>query len=276
MSIEDHKGQIIEESAASAKSSRGRWILTALILICLVSLLFSGWAAYQAYKPVREQAQAGTDLAQQVKEACKDPKLNTADLRELCEDANSVVENKPEAVQGPQGDPGVPGERGPAPSDAQVANAVALYCATRDNCTGPKGNNASAAQVAEAVASYCNSRGECRGPEGAAGSPGQDGAQGIQGEPGGQGPTGEQGVQGPGPTDDQVATAVANYCSTRDGCRGPKGDTGDPAPNVQLSADCEDNPLPITDVTVDSTGPNQFVIHCVKGNTLPPQGGNAR
>jgi hypothetical protein len=273
MNAEEDKAHIVQEATRDSKRLKGRRLVLSLFIICMVLLLLTAFLAYKLlYKPTQQQAQAGTDLATQVQAACDDPKQNTATLHNLCNDADEVVDSTPGTVKGEKGDPGTPGEPGPPPSDAQVANAVALYCATRSSCTGPKGNNATQAQVAEAVASYCNSNGECRGPAGAAGSAGQDGATGDQGE---------RGEQGPGPSDAQVASAVAAYCSTRDNCQGPKGDTGaqgDPGPAGQAGqpgdtvdgGSCEFTGIGTLSITIQtSNGPTTF--ECV-GN---PAGGNA-
>lgn len=116
----------------------------------------------------------------------------------------------PTSRPGPRGPAG---GRGPAPSAADVARAVRLYCAG-GQCTGPAGKAVSADEVAAAVVAFCDRHGQCAGPAGAAGAAGAPGAAGDQ---------------GPGPTDQQVAAAVAAYCS--DGrCQGPKGDTGAPGP----------------------------------------------
>lgn len=114
--------------------------------------------------------------------------------------------------QGETGRTGRTGQRGPGPSTAQVAAAVATYCAVTGACAG---HGPTSAQVAAAVVSYCDSRGHCAGPAGNSGD---------------TGPSGPQGPQGPGPSADQVATAVASYCSDHDGCQGPKGDPGPTGP----------------------------------------------
>lgn len=61
------------------------------------------------------------------------------------------------------------------------------------------------------------------GPPGAPGDPGVDGADGAPGE---AGVDGEAGVPGPGPTAEQIAAAVADYCTTTGACVGPQGPTG--------------------------------------------------
>lgn len=233
--------QIVEEAVRNSKRPRGRRLVLGLAVLSILLLITTGFLAWKLlYKPTLNQAQAGTDLAAQIQQACENPKQDTATLHNLCEDADNVVEDAPNTVQGPpgeQGDPGTPGEPGPPPSDAQVQNAVALYCAQRGACRGPRGDSVTQAQVAEAVASYCNANGECRGPAGTPGSAGQNGAPG---EPG------ERGEQGPAPTDQQIESAVANYCSTRNNCQGPKGEPGAPGSPGE--------PGPTGVVNVDASG----------------------
>lgn len=116
-------------------------------------------------------------------------------------------------ISGPQGEPG---PRGPGPSNAQIAQAVASYCAATGACAG---RGPTTAQVAAAVATYCTANGDCRGPQGDTGKPGRSVT----------GPKGEVGAAGPPPTSGQVADAVAAYCA--DGrCRGAQGEPGPAGP----------------------------------------------
>ncbi len=68
------------------------------------------------------------------------------------------------------------------------------------------------------------------GPRGARGERGADGEAtvGPQGPMGPVGPEGPQGGQGGGPTDQQVADAVAAYCSQNPCGQGPAGPQGEP------------------------------------------------
>lgn len=103
----------------------------------------------------------------------------------------------------------------------QIEQAVALYCQSAVCGTGP-----SAAQVAQAVASYCDSNGKCAGPSGPSGIVGPSGAPGTAGPQGATGPQGPAGVDGANATAQQVADAVATYCSEHNGCAGPVGPPG--------------------------------------------------
>jgi hypothetical protein len=167
-------------------------------------------------------------------------------------------------IPGPIGEPGQRGPMGPtgpAPSAAEIQSAVADYCAS-GRCDG---RDPTATQVANAVAVYCDSRGECRGP---AGSDGQDGADGEDGAPGAPGADGQDGADGrdaPPPTQAQVDQAVATYCESRGGCRGPKGDTGAPGDDgasavpLTFSFTVQHNPVQSTTYTCVVTAPGQTV-----------------
>lgn len=123
---------------------------------------------------------------------------------------------------GTNGSNGSNGVQGPGPSRAQVQRAVDAFCANQacQGEAGVPGHSVTSAQVAEAVATYCNANGKCEGPTGQSGQAGQAGSEGATG------PTGATGAQGPGPTGDQIAAAVANFCANGN-CDGPKGDKGD-------------------------------------------------
>lgn len=68
------------------------------------------------------------------------------------------------------------------------------------------------------------------GTPGANGTPGAVGARGSNGSDGAPGAQGPQGVAGPGPSDEQVAAAVATFCAANNGCMGPQGTQGAPGP----------------------------------------------
>lgn len=209
---------LVNAAVHESRDYRGRALLVAIGALSIALLITAGVAFYFGYTDTRNQAEAGTSLAEQVKAACDNPNKDAADLGNLCNNADSVIDSgKSVGIKGDKGDPGVPGEPGPEPSAAQVANAVAVYCAGA-RCRGSDGANASPRQVAAAVGLYCNARGKCAGPDGSAGVDGSDGATGPQGAP---------------PTGDQIAAAVAAYCDNRGNCRGPvgpKGDTGQDGP----------------------------------------------
>lgn len=167
-------------------------------------------------------------------------------------DANSAVRALASQVRNLGGTPVVTpktitGPPGPGPSNAEIALAVANYCAQHENCTGTP----SPSQVFAAVKAYCSAGAVCRGSKG---SPGPRGPRGT-GAPGAVGPSGASGAPGapgPGPTDQQIASAVAAYCDAHGGCTGPAGPKGDTGVGIS-SIDCE--------------GPSadSFVIHYTDG-----------
>jgi len=205
------KQEIVEDAVNNSRlHHKRRWIWIPAVL-GFALLVGSGFLWFDAYRTNATQAERGTSLAQQVKEACADTSKYTEDLRDLCGAADDVVDKaSPNVLKGDPGQQGEQGKPGPGPSPAQVRAAVASYCAD-GNCDGEDGQDASPAQVAKAVAAYCNAQGECRGPSVADGSAGSDGATGPQGPP---------------PTASQVAAAVEEYCRDRDGCRGRSGSDG--------------------------------------------------
>jgi hypothetical protein len=115
----------------------------------------------------------------------------------------------PVVEPGPPGVQGVPGERGPAPTDEQVRAAVVTYLLANPPASGRPPTDT---EITAAVAIYCGAN-NCRGDRGF------DGNDGVNGT---------DGAQGPGPTDEQVINAVTTFCAANNGCVGPKGDKGDP------------------------------------------------
>lgn len=182
--------------------------------------------ALKGEQVAKEESQ---DLATEVDRICKTtgPEAKKLKAAGKCEQAKNVIERGPVGPSGPKGD------QGPGPTASEVANAVASFCITRNQCRGPggpagaAGKNAPAptvAQVAAAVSTYCNSRGQCRGPTGEEGDTGPDGAQGPKGD------------QGPGPSVEQIAGAVTTYCNQESApCQskvpGPAGPSGPPGPD---------------------------------------------
>ena len=222
--------EIKHEAAAEGRDPKTRHLLLALSTLAAISAIVAVWAGWSAWHSAHQDAQAGADLAAQVQAACDDNIPDTPQITRLCAQAKDVTEQVGPA--GPQGDQGLPGPQGPPPSDAQVANAVALYCSS-GRCEGPAGRSVTEAEVAQAVAIYCNNRGECRGP---AGSDGTDGA------------TGATGPQGPPPSDEQVLSAVQTYCSNHNDCQGPTGPAGPEGPKGETGVvDVKDNCDPAPD-----------------------------
>jgi hypothetical protein len=113
-------------------------------------------------------------------------------------------------VSGPAGRNGASGSPGIGPTSDQVLAAVTIYCHANTCGTPP-----SAAQVAQAVVTYC-SAGSCTGKSGAT----------VTGPPGPSGPAGQNGQDGLSASPDQIAQAVADYCSGHANCAGPAGADG--------------------------------------------------
>lgn len=109
----------------------------------------------------------------------------------------------PVLITGPTGPSG---PAGASATRAQVLEAVTLWCSTSNTCEGKRPTRA---QVAVALRDYCAGRAQCLGP---AGADGQDGADGTDGTDGEDGQDGATGPQGPGPSAEQIATAVAEFC----------------------------------------------------------------
>lgn len=196
----------------TGRSDRGRTVVVVLILAGMGLWLGTQQASRdgrisELERDRNEFAAGMATLAGQVEALGGEPAVEVEQTPEGPE---------PREVQGPQGEQG---ETGPAPSEEQVARAVARYCET-NGCTGPAGPAPSPTQVAAAVAAYCDDRGQCAGPGGPAGAAGPQGEQGAPGEPG---------APGSGPSDAQIAEAVTAYCSEH-GCSGPAGEPGAAGP----------------------------------------------
>ena len=131
--------------------------------------------------------------------------------------------------RGPAGATGADGANAPPPTDAQVAQAVSAYCAN-GACVGPAGATGSTG----ATGATGQPGESIQGEQGVPGPPGRTGETGAQGEPGPPGRTGEPGPPGPGPTDEQVARAVSQYCTANACAQGPAGADGAPgAPGAE-------------------------------------------
>jgi hypothetical protein len=199
----------LEEATAVGRAKDRRWAWTVggtVLLLVSLALNVVAWSAIsQRAQTAEEQA---ASLAQQVQAECEAGGELSVDGADLCERADDVAEANEGAAVGPAGPPGQRGEQGPAPSTAQVLQAVASYCAG-GACRGIDGQDGSGptpADVFAAVTQFC-ADGRCAGVDG---RDGVDGADGTPGEP------------GRGPTAEEIAAAVTAYCAN-DACRGPAG-----------------------------------------------------
>lgn len=104
------------------------------------------------------------------------------------------------------------------------------------------------------------------GEVGATGATGARGPSGIDGTQGTQGAQGEPGQPGPGPSDEQVAAALAAFCAANNGCAGPQGPQGTTGPAGEPGAPgpacpAGSEPQNITVATFDDLGlPSQRTI----------------
>lgn len=180
--------EIKQEAAAAGEDRRTRRIIVALSVVAFLALVTTALAVYLGWTDSREEAEAGQDLAGQVRQACEDDQIDTEDLQELCQSAVKVERGEPGPIgpQGEEGPPGLQGEQGiPGPQGATGEQ-------------GPRGPD--------------GPRGRA-GATGPAGPPGEDGSDGLQGPPG---PKGEQGPAGPQGEQGQV------------GPQGPQGESAYP------------------------------------------------
>lgn len=147
------------------------WFIVALIL----SLVLNVGLWWNAQARATQAEQSAVSLAEQVQHACESQGSLDLDGRNLCEQADDVVEGAPppsgpagaqgiQGFQGLQGVPGPPGVQGP------------------QGRTGPPGEVGPPGPA---------------GPDGEPGGQGPAGSNGTDGEPGPAGPAGETGPQGP-------------------------------------------------------------------------------
>lgn len=151
------------------------------------------------------------------------------------------------------------GATGPAPGRALVRAVVREVYATNPPPAGEDGADAPCLDT----------------PEGCKGAPGDDGRDGIGvqdvriNEAGrlivtltdgrtldagnAVGPKGEKGDQGPGPSSEQVAAGVADWCTPRGDCIGPAGPAGQSAFPFTFAFTVQQNPAQSTTYTVTCT-----------------------
>lgn len=154
----------LKARGAQYKDPKTRRILILGGILILILLMLSGLLFWAYLGEKQRQADAGVDLADQVRAACEDHTLNTQDLKAICEQAKDVQQT---VTQGPRGIPGLQGAQGPmGPVGPQGPVGP----------RGPKGD---------------------KGNHGAVGNPGSEGATGATGPQGSQGPQGPQGPEGP-------------------------------------------------------------------------------
>lgn len=165
-------------------------IVYILAVLMTLALIFVGYTSYKVItlEPGQQQVTPAGTIAK--------PSNNVKDAT-ISQDGSLVLTYEDGTTRIVGNVTGVAGEVGPAPSQAEIAVAVANYCGNgRCDAKSP-----SSEQVAAAVFTYCNANGGCRGADGASGANGRD------------------------VTAEQVMAAVTQYCS--DGrCTGPAGPVG--------------------------------------------------
>jgi hypothetical protein len=144
-----------------------------LVVALVLSLLALGTVWHEAQVRAEEAETSAVSLAQQVQHACESQGSLDLDGRNLCEQADDVVEGAP--VAGPAGPPGPQGERG------------------FTGATGPQGRTGPPGETGPR--GPLGPRGET-GAVGSVGAAGETGATGPQGEPGPQGDQGTAGAPG--------------------------------------------------------------------------------
>jgi hypothetical protein len=191
-----HIRELKESAVNEGRDHKSRLILVIVGALWLLTLGVLGAVTWNAYFDEKEKSQT---LAQQVAAACERGDLEKADQKELCEDAEKVIQDEdPEGITGPEGPRGPQGIQG-------VSGPQGVPGA--EGPQGPKGNRG---------------LGEV-GPSGSDGSPGSDGRNGINGSdgpPGPEGPKGEKGDTGDvGPEGPAGPSGVVQIEFV--GCQGP-------------------------------------------------------
>lgn len=188
-------------------------VRTGAALIAVVLLAALVWYVYDSGDTAEQAVTQTQSLAQAVQAACE---AGGAAKRELdsigaCDDAEEVARDAGAALEAPA--PVVE-----VATDEQVRAAVADYLQRNPPADG---RTPTQAEVDAAVARYCEAN-VCRGADGTNGANGNDGADGVDGA---------------NATDDQVRSAVAEYCSTNNGCLPTQGEI-----QAAVAAYCQQNP----------------------------------
>lgn len=141
---------------------RTLWLVIAIGIVSVASIagvLFLGAV-------VAQLSEANSALRTQIEDLGEEPVVGPV-----------AGEDGKDGRPGKDGEDGKDGARGPGPTDQQVADAVAEYCAANGGCVGATGPAGPAG--VQGVA----------GNDGKAGAPGADGATGATGPAGPAGPT---------------------------------------------------------------------------------------
>jgi hypothetical protein len=180
-----------------AQRARHRKVTAAIAVVLIVSLGWNAWQQIAAQTRAQVYQQSAVSLAEQVQHACESQGSLDLDGRDLCQQADDVVEG---GTPVPNPGPTVTTTAEPipvAPTNAQMDSALERYCDTHDCLPGP-----TSAQVRAALADLCSEI-RCRGADGK-----------------------DSTVPGSPPTDAQLDAAQARYCDAHNECRGPGGANG--------------------------------------------------
>lgn len=209
----------VERADQIAREPRRRfWQNIAMVLgvVLALALLFLLW--YQLQQRADSAETSAVSLAQQVQERCESGGSLDVGDRDLCQQAEDVVQDGPPHAgpAGAQGIQGLQGERGPA------------------GVRGPQGRTGPPGETGPRGPIGPDGESGPRGPQGATGAPGAAGSQGEPGPTGPQGETGTQGIQGP-----TGLTGPAGADSTIPGPQGPRGPQGTARPGTYTCPDGE-------------------------------------
>ena len=196
-----HLKHLDERLAAGLKRDRAlRWVV---VLIAVFAMAMSGAGLVLVAHRSNNNASKIEKVEPRVaasEDKATDAKTEASATKKTAQEARRSTKRVVRYLQGKAGIPGVPGKNGVKgapgppgargadgrpPTQAEIADAVAAYCAS-GACKPP---GVSRDDVLAAVTSYCAER-TCRGPAGSDGKDGKDGANGAQGAQGSPGADG--------------------------------------------------------------------------------------
>lgn len=230
--------------------TKGWWLNAFLSFLLVVGV---GWIIFdreQAQKDEETATGNAVSLAEQVRQACDDTSVPTADLGDLCNRAQDVVEEPNEPVKGEKGDPGEDGQDGRGITGATVTDGVLRLSYTdgssrdvgrvqgqdgADGADGADGRSIVDAEVAGTALVLVFSDGSTETVGTVVGADGQDGEDG---QPGADGATGQ-----PGASAYQLAVSegfqgtLTEWLASLVGPAGENGATGSPGADGEDGTD---------------------------------------
>jgi hypothetical protein len=242
------------------RNARRDWITVGLVALLVIMVGLNGWLLHDASQRAQAARQNALSLAEQVQRACLDEDVIVSD-KNVCDRAEEVVEEPATPVTPQPGPSGAAGERGPGPSENDIAVAVAAYCDSRGDCRGPAG-----APGASVKGDKGDPGESVQGEKGDPGASvkGDKGDTGDTGDTGATGDTGQQGEPGRPPTAEEILAQVQAFCAANYECRGPVGDTGMNGQNGTPGPACPDGYVATETVVITATGPTTAVL-CQSG-----------